>query len=97
MFALLKRVLGISDEHKAAEERYKKTAKDLEDREKELDALGKQLNGVSAMQKEKNKQLRKTGIDLTKTLSQSLPPDTPGIEIDEQDDERPSGEAVPVG
>ena len=97
MFAFIKLLLGTSDDHKAAEERYEKRVKDLEEREKELDALGKQLNGVSAMQKEKNKNLRKTGIDLTKTLSRSLPPNTPGIELDEDDDERHSEEAIPVG
>ena len=96
LIGLLKRVLGTSDEHKAADERYKRRVADLEEREKELDALGEQVRGVTAMQKAKNGELRKTGIDLTATINQTLPPGTKGIEDDDQEDEeRLSGEAFP--
>lgn len=94
---LIKRLLGTSDEHKAAEERYRKRLEELAEREAELDALGEQLHGVSEMQREKGEDLRKTGVDLTKTLTRSLtPPDMKAITEDEQDDERHHGKAVTV-
>jgi len=98
LVGLIKRMLGTSDEHKAADERYKKRLEELSEREAELDALGEQLHSVSAMQKEKQEDLRKTGIDLTATLSRSLtPPDMRAVTEDEQDDEeRHSGETVTV-
>ena len=97
MFAFLRRLAGTSKEHKAAEARYKRQLEVLAEREKELDALGEQLHGVSEQQREKNESLSRTGTDLTKTLTRSCS-FTPGpmkaVE-DEQEDRHPR-EVVPV-
>lgn len=74
MITFLKRLVGRSEEHKAAEARYKKNLEKLAEREKELDALGEQLSGVSKQQKEKTEQLSKTSSELTEVLTNSVTP-----------------------
>ena len=95
MFALLKRVLGTSEEHKRADERYRKQLEELEKREEELEALSAQLQEVSEQQIEKKAELSKTGTDLTATLSRSLSRPPRKVTQDDQSTERPSGEFAP--
>lgn len=92
MFAFLKRLVGTSDEYRAAEKRYKKQLEELTKREEELDALGEQLHGVSALQKEKSAELSKTSTELSRMLVRSL--SSPRLKVtrgdDDEDEEGPS-------
>ncbi len=102
MKAFLMRLFGTAEQKKSdEEERFKENLKKLEDREKELDALGDQIEDMEKSSKKKSTTLTTTCIDFTTTINKNItPPDMPAAkaeETDDQGDERHSGEIVPSG
>ena len=102
MKAFLMRLFGATEQKSSEEEeRFKENLKKLEDRERELDALGDQIEDMEKSSKKKSTTLTTTCIDFTTTISKgTTPPDMSAVKVeetDDQDDERHSGEFAPSG
>lgn len=92
----LKRVLGTTPEHEAAEKRYRKAQEELEKRDKELDALQAQIKQSSNDYKEQQAALSTTRTDLTATLSKTMSGSMEAVS-DEEIEEYARGRTPPRG
>lgn len=100
MKAFLMRLFGATEQKRSEEEeRFKENLKRLEDREKELDALGDQIEDMEKSSKKKSTTLTTSCIDFTTTINKNITPsDLPAAKVeeaDDQEDERHSGEFAP--
>lgn len=103
MRMFLMRLFGDSKQTRKEEKRFKENLRQIEEREKELDQLGEQLERVQKAAKTKQSTLNDTCIDFTEALSRRMTSSDMAIvtseevSVEDVEEGRTSSDPVPSG